>query len=234
MSKKSLLSLAGRMQELTQCSALVREGTATTSDAPVRVSWTPGSPDSGVFILVGDNASGKSLLMRILASWLNDDKVEPLQVSMRYRTEAGLHRAFMFGSESDRSTGAVSLHAVMGGLRTCRGRSTPSWLLLDEPDIGLAEGYSQALGQHLAEFGNELDGQGTRALGLVTHSKALVRSLTERLKHPPHVLVTGEHHAGMTLEQWLQDQRSRTLEELLSLENRGFETWRKVQKILGD
>lgn len=201
---------------------------------PLSLTLVPGDADCGVFVLVGDNASGKSLFVRLLASRLNVDKIEPLQVSMRYRTASGMHRIFMFGSDEDESTGAVSLHAVKGGMRTCQERLEPTWLMLDEPDIGLAEGYCLALGEYLARFGNDLDGNGKKALGLVTHSKPLVQGMVKHLKARPHFLVAGARHAGMNLDQWLADNTPLGLDQLLELNDKGHQTWRAIQAILKD
>ncbi len=233
MTHKILPLLQTRLEDLVKDNRLVRKADAE-SDAPLSLTFSPGDPESGVFILVGDNASGKSLMVRVLASRLNADKVEPLQVSMRYRTASGMHRVFMFGSDEDESTGAVSMHAVKGGLRTCQERLEPSWVMLDEPDIGLAEGYCLALGEYLARFGNDLDGSGKKALGLVTHSKPLIQGLVRHLKVRPHFLVAGERHAGLSLEQWLADTSPRSLDELLQLNEKGHATWQAIHRILKD
>lgn len=229
--KAPLPSLSTRLRDLVDDNRLVSKSDPE-NPGPLSLTLVPGDPDCGVFIMVGDNASGKSLMVRLLASRLNTDKVEPLQVSMRYRTSSGMHRVFMFGSDEDESTGAVSLHAVKGGMRTCQERMEPTWLMLDEPDIGLAEGYCLALGEYLARFGNDLDGNGQKALGLVTHSKPLVQGLAKHLRRRPHFLVTGPRHAGMGLEQWLADNTPLGLDELLQLNDKGHQTWRAVEALL--
>lgn len=228
---KVLPTLAQRLKDLVEDNPLL----ASYPDEPVgplHLSLLEGDPDSGVFIFVGDNASGKSLLVRVLAARLNLDKVEPLQVSMRYRTMSGMHRAFMFGSDEDESTGAVSMHAVKGGMTTCQGRTKPSWLMLDEPDIGLAHGYCLALGQYIGTFGNSLCGDGQKALGVVTHSKPLLTSMLKQLGHRPHVLIAGLRHQGMTLEQWLADDTALELDDLLSLNEKGHLLYREVENVL--
>ncbi len=228
---KTLPSLLKRLKELAEDNRLL----ATSGEehvGPLHLTLEPGDPESGVFLLVGDNASGKSLFVRLLATWLNEDKVEPLQVSMKYRTSSGMHRVFMFGDDSTESTGAVSMHAIQGGLNTCQSRLDPTWLMLDEPDIGLAEGYCLALGEYLARFGNDLSGDGRKALGVVTHSKPLIQGMVKHLAHRPHFLVAGARHTGFTLEQWLADKSPRGLDELMSLNDRAHQTFRAVQQVL--
>lgn len=137
----------------------------------------PGNPR--LIVISGENAGGKSFFAKALNSFMQQGapkEVEWMPVSMVMRTSPGMHRAFMFGNESNESTGRISLKAVLGGLRTCQGRENPHVLLLDEPDIGLSEGYQAALGQMLAEFAAEMPSH-TRALIVVSHSRPLVAAL---------------------------------------------------------
>lgn len=137
----------------------------------------PGNPR--LIVISGENAGGKSFFAKALNAFMQEDdpkQVEWMPVSMGMRTSPGLHRSFMFGDESNESTGRISLKAVLGGLRTCQSRERPHVLLLDEPDIGLAESYQAALGQLLAEFAADLPVH-TRALIVVSHSRALVSAL---------------------------------------------------------
>lgn len=203
-----------------------------TEGGPLHATLTEGAPSSRLLVMVGDNAAGKSLLVRVLASRLNAEKTEPLQVSMRYRTQAGMHRAFMFGDEQEESTGAVSLHAVEGALRTAKGRTSPCWVLLDEPDTGLSESYCGALGNYLAQFADALPTGCCEALVVVTHSKALVRSLAAHSKEAPHFIAVGKRQAGQSLPQWLDDNTERSVEDLLGLQATGLDTWRAVQALL--
>lgn len=199
---------------------------------PLHVSLTKGAPESRLAIMVGDNAGGKSLMVKFLASLLNQQKTEPLQVSMRYRTTAGVQRVFMYGDDSEESTGAVSLHAVEGALRTANGRESPCWVMLDEPDTGLSDSYCRALGTYLAQHANKLPGKNFEAMVIVTHSKTLVESLLANATHRPHFIAVGEHQAGQTPEGWLADTSERSVEDLLGLHKKGMDTWRAVNKIL--
>lgn len=199
-----------------------------TGESPFRGFLAEGAPDSRVAIITGPNASGKSLMVRMLAATLNEEKVEPLQVSMRYRTMGGIHRAFMFGNDEDQSTGATSLYAVQGALRTSRGREAQHWVMLDEPDIGLAEEYAAALGAHLAEFANDLP-KAAKGFVLVTHSRALVRGFTAAMTAAPHFVHLEKE---MSLDGWLASSSQRTIEELLALDDLGNKRHSALEAIL--
>lgn len=137
----------------------------------------PGNPR--LIVISGENAGGKSFFVKALNAFMQEDapkQVEWMPVSMGMRTSPGMHRVFMFGEESNESTGRISLKAVLGGLRTCQSREKSHVLLLDEPDIGLAESYQAALGQMLAGFAADMPAH-TRALIIVSHSRSLVSAL---------------------------------------------------------
>ena len=199
---------------------------------PLYVSLTEGAPESRLAVMVGDNASGKSLMIRFLATLLNAEKTEPLQVSMKYRTAAGMHRVFMFGDDQEESTGAVSLHAVEGALHTANRRESPCWVMLDEPDVGLSGSYCRALGTYLANSANTLPGENFQGMVVVTHSKTLVAALLANAKHRPHFLAVGERHQGQSAEAWLADTSERSVDELLALADKGRDTWKAINRIL--
>jgi hypothetical protein len=227
VAKNSMLHY---LEDLFEGSVLFGEG------APLDARLTRGDPHSKVLLLTGSNASGKSFAIRVLAAWLNDSKprVEPLQISMKYRTMQGMHRIFMYGALQDdtNSTGSVSMVALEGGIRTAKERETPCWLMLDEPDTGLSEDFGYAMGQYIAEYANSGLGPKCRGLVVVTHSRELVKGLRETLKQEPHFAHVGT--PTLSLQEWLEGAHRRSMSELLGLSKKSVETYRKVQKVLND
>lgn len=215
--------------------SLKRSPLFAANGGPLVASFEEGDPESRVLLIAGDNASGKSFLVRVLAAKLNDQKVEPVQVSMRYRTMSGLHRAFMYGGgDAEDSSGNVSLIALRGALRTVEGRETPSWLMLDEPDTGLAEGYCGALGTYLADFGNRMPVSNCQGFTVVTHSRRLVSSMLFSLQKKPHFLCFSDYAANDLMEAWLEDARDRTVEELLGLGETSINRFRQINRLQQD
>jgi hypothetical protein len=202
-------------------------------DALLRTSLSEGHPESRVAVIAGDNASGKSFLVSLISAFCRDEgefKAEPILASMKQRTSAGLHRAFMygvFGDEAD-STGSISMSAVTGLLRTAHSRTTPHWALFDEPDVGLSESYARAMGKWLAgEFASLSDH--TKGIVLVTHSKAMVSALFEQSPLRPWFVHMGD---AKTAEEWVADQSERTVEELLGLYERSHKLHLAIDKRL--
>jgi hypothetical protein len=206
------------------------------ADTPLKAHLSEGSTESKVLVLTGSNASGKSFAVKVLAAWLGTEKpkVEALQVSMKYRTMAGMHRCFMFGALGDEldSTGSISTGAVKGALSTAQGRTTPCWVMLDEPDTGLSDDFCPAMGEFIAQAVNQGLGEKCRGLVVVTHSKSLVRAMVETLSETPHFAHLDE--APLKLEDWLTSSRRRTVEELVGLPEKSILTYRALNKTMKD
>jgi hypothetical protein len=153
---------------------------------------------------------------------------------MKYRTAPGMHRAFMFGpcGDAEDSTGNVSLGAIKGALRTAEGRDTPTWVMLDEPDTGLADGYCSAMGQYLANFGNRLPLNKCQGFLVVSHSRKLMSSMAFSLNQAPHVLCLAKYDALDVFQAWLEDERERTVEELLALADVSVNRWRQIEALI--
>ncbi len=188
----------------------------------------PGNPR--LILISGSNGGGKSFLVKALGSYLHLEakgKVEWMAVGMSLRTSPGMARAFMFGDEGRESTGRISLKAVLGGLRTCKGREHPHALILDEPDVGLSEGYQAGLGELLSDFAGDLPAL-TRALIVVTHSRTIAKALSD---------------AGATCVRigddlrptadWIRDGDSpRTAKDIEELSDRTIARMRAIQAVI--
>jgi len=185
-----------------------------------------------VLVVTGDNASGKSFFCKYLRAVLNAEKdtlgrIEVMDGGMHRRTRAGIERALMYGDEDRESTGDLSLGFVLTALRTCRGREHAHILSLDEPDVGLSEGYQTALGDLLYGFADELPAH-TAGLVVVTHSRPIVERL---IRLEPHLVRIGEDQR--TTVEWLdQGPLARTIEELQSLHAQSARKTRAIQKII--
>jgi hypothetical protein len=179
-------------------------------------------------VVTGENASGKSFLVRTLAHRMREDRprLEVMAVTMNMRSRGGMERAFIWGDEGRDSTGRLSVKAVIGGLKTCRERDHDHVLILDEPDIGLAEGYAGALGEYVAAFVDEMP---ERTLGLivVTHSRPLVRSL---MPTDPTSIRVGDD--PRPLARWLEEGPiPRTLADIEGLAERSSATMSGINRV---
>ena len=210
----------------------------THRDIPFQFQLHPGEPR--LLIIAGENASGKSLFAQSLTAVASrQEKVQSITVSIRERTGSGssgiesFRRAVMFGEESEQSTGASSFKVLPVAFNTLRSRAEEgkrALLLLDEPDLGLSEGYSAALGRYLAKHYGELP-ELAAGLVIITHSRALVRTLVQGLSQPPSFLKFG-HTAD--LSAWLTGEPERSLEELDALGELARERWLAVSRILSE
>lgn len=187
-----------------------------------------------VLVVTGENASGKSLAFMILnqlgRSFAKQDKIdlEVMDIGMSRRTKSGIEKAFMFGDENIDSTGNISVKVMQTAVSTSRNRSGFHYLMLDEPDVGVGEGYHNAIGQFLADFARELP---EKCLGLVvaTHSRRIADKLLD-------VGATSLRIGGdlRPVREWVRDgDIEKSVEDLIGLKDVSLERFRAVSKMLG-
>lgn len=196
--------------------------------------------DSKFIVLTGDNATGKSYFSKMLSSWMTrHENTSPILLSMINRTGSGVNgsaltKTFIYGDQSEQSTGETSVSVVRKAFGNITKRheekdTKQSIIVLDEPDMGLSEGYQYALGQYIAQQYKEVKALDCfSGILLVTHSKNLIKGLLESEIKPTYIN-SGE--PTLTLSKWLGREDRKSLEDLLSLKNKANETRCKIYKI---
>jgi hypothetical protein len=193
--------------------------------SPVRAYMAAGHPK--VLFVAGENCSGKSFFVEHLRSWGKHflEKGTSICISIRERTGAGtsdisgMRRVMMFGDESEQSTGATSVSVIARAFGNLAGRAEDGYrtlLVLDEPEIGLSEGYTRAMGTWLGEQIQAMP-EKTAAVVVVSHSRALAKALQAVVGTPSFV------HMGHPLgfDDWTTSVESRSVSDLLGLEETG-------------
>lgn len=221
-------------------------GTAARLDLPGLARWaaeesalfaSQGSPflaavSSGaprLVLVVGENASGKSLLCRMVCLLARNKGALVVPISLRERTAPGIARALMFGDENYSSTGAISAQVVQDAFKNL-DRPQGSVLALDEPELGLSDGYARALGEYI---GTEAKGVPKACSGVivVTHSRGLARGLVAAYGATPTFVAVGT--APARFEDWLDAPEHRSVADLLALPETGLERLRSAAAIMG-
>lgn len=202
----------------------------------------PGSPfyaaidkkDPRLVVVTGENASGKSFFVRVAAEVLRQRGKLPVSVSIRERTGAGgdgMRKVMMFGDEAEQSTGATSVKVIETAFRNL-DRPQGSVLIVDEPELGLSEGYARALGNYLAQQSRQIP-KACLGVIVVSHSRPLVEGLMEHAgRTPTHVSVSADEDPEAGLFEWLHSSEERSVGDLLALKDTGFERWRVVNGLL--
>ena len=232
--------------DVTDAESLIKEALTlqyfTPSDPdgqiPIPALFVP-SPGARLIVIVGENASGKSFMRRIVTQIGREIKVEVMPISMEGRGQSyGGLRGMIYGDESWESTGVCSAGTVRGGISTCKERTSPHIIFWDEPDLGLSENSAAGVGQAIGQFmaaPNPL----TMAAIVVTHSKPLVKHLVEGLnpepgayRNRPHYLHLGTDpkDAPPDLFDWLRTPVvPRSLEDISEA---GMRRFRLIGRIL--
>lgn len=194
-----------------------------------------------VCFLAGENASGKSLLVKFACAWLS--KLWPtakyVRVSMEERTGSGhsemgsFRRSMMFGDESEQSTGETSVSTVRKALDNLKSRlddGEEMLLILDEPELGLSSSYHHALGLLIGDALKAVaDNPNCVGLLLVSHSKELYAGLAQGLSTAPSFTHMGRN---LTAQQWIADNSRKSLDELNNLQLVARERYRAVSKYM--
>jgi predicted ATPase len=181
-----------------------------------------------VLFVAGENCSGKSYFVESLRSWVKAfiEKGTTISVSIRERTGAGLsdgsgmRRTMMFGDESQQSTGATSVGVIGRAFHNLVNRAEDGYrtfMVLDEPEIGLSESYTAAMGTWLGEQIAKMPAK-TAGVVIVSHSRALAKNLQLVIGTPSFV------HMGkaVSFDDWVQHKECHSVEQLLALQETGY------------
>ncbi len=173
-------------------------------------------------IIIGPNASGKSLIRKVMTAEYHYSKKFLLHLSQEARTTSGIPRAFIYGTEEYDSTGYNSIRTFITAIENIKVKTEPTGLFIDEPEIGCSEDVQLSLGEHLAK---EFDSMTSLdCCYVVTHSKAFVEPL---MSLNPSCLSLVEN---LTLESWLD--KKPTSVDLQQVIKNGQDMWRKIEKII--
>ena len=202
-AKKAFRSVAAVAAKVAADSMLFND-----KDSPFQAAVEAGA--ERLVVVTGENASGKSLYVRVAAAMLQQEGVLPVSVSIRERTGGGTHemgglrRAIMFGDEQEHSTGATSVGVVQTAFGNL-GAPQGSLLIVDEPEIGLSEAYARALGEYIGRQTRDIPATCLGVL-VVTHSRPLAQGLLDGFgERPTHAAVAaGPAQAG--LAEWLDGE----------------------------
>lgn len=191
--------------------------------------------DPRILLIVGENASGKSLAFRLIAQMLGTEGATAITISIRERTGSGpgemnhMRRAFMFGDEHDQSTGANSASVVEKGFSNT-DRDKPNALALDEPEMGLSDGYARALGEMIGSRSRTLHANCCGVI-VVTHSRRLAQGLITGLGAEPTVLNLAP--TPISASDWTATDEIRSVEDLKALPALALERFRAAHRTLG-
>jgi len=226
--------------------------TAKIRDAAAMVSWSAENcslfnrepapfhavidrQDPKLVVITGENASGKSLFFQFVAAMVREeDGALPLTISIRERISAtnGMRRVFMFGDETEQSTGATSINTLVNAFTRNLDHEDGSMLMLDEPELGLSDGYARAMGEYIGQSTHDIPAVCGGVI-VITHSRTLVGGLLDGYgATPTHVSISADAPQPAGIQQWLESSEERTVEQLLALRDVGLDRWRQVLKIL--
>jgi hypothetical protein len=178
--------------------------------------WDRGT---GRLVLVqGENAGGKSFFRRLVqgvSSKKGDFPVhEMIHLSMQGRSDTGIMhapivRALIYGDEEHFATGDISANIIRTGISTARGRTDPTIVYWDEPDIGMSNRAAAGAGVAIREFVDTLPDH-IAAVFITSHNPILVAQLLQA-KEKPHYIHLGNEKCPATAQDWINEQNDPNL-----------------------
>jgi energy-coupling factor transporter ATP-binding protein EcfA2 len=183
--------------------------------------------ESNVLIIYGDNASGKSLICKLLEQQIRNYGATSRSACIRNRTQGGIEKAIVYGEEGSQSTGQTSFKSLKLCLKSTNNSLEEALAILDEPDIGLSPKYSKAMAEyislHIKEF-NE-----SKYTVIVSHNHSLIQHIIFNLNNNVSSLGI---NTDLKLSEWMRNDNKASIEELENIYQLGFENWTAIEKVL--
>lgn len=160
-----------------------------------------------ITVLTGENATGKSLLRKLLWSSVEKQAGERIKIadsSMQRRTERHAEFSalgFLLNDDPQDATSYSSIHFIKGALKQS-GR----FIVLDEPEVGMSENVRLGLAAWLDRMLPEAM-ERNRGVLVITHSKDIVRNM----RHDNFVNLQ-----GLSEQEWLsREPEPEDIDELM-------------------
>jgi len=131
-----------------------------------------------VVVVVGSNACGKSLFRKAINQKLSENEdLFVTHFSQEGRSKGGFERIFLYGSESDESTGYLTVSSLIRNFN--KDRNSPWVTICDEPEIGLSEESQSGLGIWLHDKMEKDTLSNLLGIVVITHSRHIVSALSK-------------------------------------------------------
>lgn len=230
MSKKFIKTIFDRVSEKDFALLNAKyENPKTQKEEEIFADMSFEFNDSNITIIYGENASGKSLISKVIQSVCryNEEKRIPVRaVSVANRTSSGIEKAMIFGDESEQSTGETSFSVARLGLNSFKNDEGQSILIMDEPDIGLSRKYSKAFGRYIVEGVNETNPE-EKSVIIVSHNIDFIESILTHYGKPVNFIGV---NTKMSLREWMDDESEYDVADLEMLKSVGVSKWRGISK----
>jgi ABC-type dipeptide/oligopeptide/nickel transport system ATPase component len=128
--------------------------------------------------ITGENASGKSMLRRLLQQIARKKDIESISISPEWRQQGGILRAFVYGDESYDASGKIAANVVLKAIKTSNGRTNSHIIILDEIDMGLSDNAAAGVGEEIADFCKNAP-QFLNLFVVISHRKPLLEPIMD-------------------------------------------------------
>lgn len=174
-----------------------------------------------VTVLTGMNGSGKSLVRKLLSSFLskrNDAEIKVCSVSMESRSQLKHDFAALKAvgiDDPEAPTGCETVKNIRRIVNYASDQSTPRFIVIDEPEIGMGEELVASLVNELHKLFHPLPSNCIGVM-LITHNRYIVRNLKSKFVNME----------GMLRSEWLERKIVPT--DIAKFEDDSLGLWRRI------
>ena len=197
------------------------------------------SEDSNVMLMSGDNASGKSIVCRLIKDIAKKESCNVRETSMGDRAKKGYMQQAItygrYGDENKESTGNLTAKRIIKDVEFLENYEQNFLMIVDEPEMGLGKDYHKALGQFLAKACERLHETG-RCKGFIicSHSKTMFKSFLYHTNFDLIKLRLGEGNEESFCKWISNESKGKTMEDFINLPNKASERRKSIGKYLKD
>lgn len=196
-----------------------------------------GNSASPLILMAGENASGKSVICRLLGKLSIEHDLRHVEISMGDRNSKGVFSKIReygrYGDEDRESTGYLTINRIIKDSKALLESDKDFCFVLDEAELGLSEEYHQALGQLIARTHADFLASGRcRAFLVCSHSRILLKAILASTSPRPSSIYLSMEPTDVTLYDWLDSPlMHRSIDDLLSLPERAREKRRSINQL---
>jgi len=154
-------------------------------------------------VLTGSNGSGKSFVRKQVQAHLANKGIKIAHSSMQLRTSLNPSLGALSGFASDLDWIATSSHTLHLINNISNSNFNESYLLIDEPEIGMSKQMRKAIAQRILDIAQQRIENNQNGLMVITHDYDILKKLLLSNSDIPKIIFSNLN--GLTYKQYMNN-----------------------------